>query len=248
MAFLHKLPLAFILFLLLGVMACEERIEEFTLPESKAYFPLEIGQTLIYQVDSINYFNGGAVVDSTRSYVREEIAERFEDVEGEEFYRLERSVRSNLDDPWQISDVWLVSRDDDGAYRTEENLRFIKLVFPLTENRTWDHNAFIDDQMFVMIKGGEAIQMYRNWQSNVQTLMGMQTVGEQEYDEVAVVTHVDDENVIELRYVEEQYAKGVGLIYKEMLILDTQNTASDAPWREKAEKGFILRQQLIQRN
>ena len=176
------------------------------------------------------------------------ITQRFEDVEGEEFYRLERSVRRDLADPWQIADVWLVSRDDEGAYRTEENLRFIKLVFPLTENRTWDHNAFIDDQMFITIAGGETIQMFRNWQSSVETLTSTQNVEGEEFNEVAVVIHVDDENVIERRYVEEQYAKGIGLIYREMLILDTQNTTSTGTWREKAEEGFIVRQQLIQRN
>ena len=69
---LTKVSLAFFLFFLLIFSACEERVEEFTLPESKAYFPIEVGQTMIYQVDSINYFNGGAVIDSIRSYVREE--------------------------------------------------------------------------------------------------------------------------------------------------------------------------------
>ncbi|MFK7933690.1 MAG: hypothetical protein AB8G22_09275 [Saprospiraceae bacterium] len=248
MVHLTKISLAFSLLFLLIFTACEESVEEFTLPESKAYFPIEVGQMMIYQVDSINYFNGGAVVDSVRSFVREEITERFEDVEGEEFYRLERSVRRDLADDWRIADVWLVSRDDEGVYRTEENLRFIKLVFPLTENRTWDHNAFIDDQMFSTIAGGETIQMFRNWQSSVQSLTSTQVVEGEEFNDVAVVIHVDDENVIERRYVEEQYAKGVGLIYREMMILDTQNTTSNGTWREKAEEGFIVRQQLIQRN
>lgn len=248
MTHLNRLPLIFFSTLILLFTACEESIEVFDLPESKAYFPLEVGETMIYQVDSINYLNGGSVVDSVRSFVREEITERFEDVDGEEFYRLERSVRRNDADPWQIADVWLVSRSDEGAYRTEENLRFVKLVFPLTESRTWDHNAFIDDQQFVTVGGGETLQMYRNWLSSVTTLGSTQVVEGQEFTDVAVVIHVDDENVIERRYVEEQYAKGVGLIYKEMMILDTQNTQSTGTWREKAEEGFIVRQQLIKRN
>lgn len=245
---MNRLPFIFLTLLLIGISACEERTEILDLPANKEYFPLEVGESMIYQVDSINYLNGGAIVDSIRSYVREEITERFEDVDGEEFYRLERSVRRTDADPWRIADVWLISRDDQGAYRTEENLRFIKLVFPLTENRTWDHNAFIDDQQFVIVGGGETLQMYRNWQSSVETLESTQVVEGQEFTDVAVVIHVDDENVIERRYVEEQYAKGVGLIYREMMILDTQNTQSTGTWREKAEEGFIVRQQLIKRN
>ena len=43
----------------------------------------------------------------------------------------------------------------------------------------------------------------------------------------------------------EKYAKDIGLIYKEMWILDTQKSESAAPWEVKAEEGFILKKSLV---
>ncbi|MEL7021023.1 MAG: hypothetical protein AAGK47_05405 [Bacteroidota bacterium] len=217
------------------------------LPDGKAYFPITVGQTMIYQVDSINYFSNGALLDSTRSYVREEITELLTDTNGEERYKLERSVRRDSTQEWQIADVWVVSRDDAGVYRTEENLRFIKLVFPLTENRIWRHNAFIDENISVVVKSGEVMQPYINWRSSVSSLTDTVNLSNAAYTDVAVVIQADEDNLIQRRYVEENYAKDVGLIYREILILDSQNTTSTAAWEEKAEKGFIVRQELISR-
>ena len=242
--FLFCLITAFLLFL----TACEERVEEFDLFLNQEYFPLAVGQTRIYQVDSINYISDGLIVDSVRSLVRERITERLEDADGEEVYRLERSIRRDTSEAWQIADVWVVSRDAAGAYRTEENLRFIKLVFPLTENRQWNHNAFIDEQQFFRVGGDELVQVYRNWESRVANADTTVVVAGQEYNNVVVIIQADEDNRIEKRCVEEWYAEEVGLIYQEQLILDTQSTLSNAPWREKAEKGFIVRQQLVARN
>lgn len=227
--------------------ACENTIEQIDIEQGFDYFPLEVGKAMIYEVDSINYFNK-QLQDSTRTYIREEITEVLKDGNGQDFYKIERSIREDVNAPWRIADVWLGSRDDDKAYRTEENLRFIKLIFPLRTSSTWDHNAFIDEDMFVKITGGETIQLYRNWNSSVKELDATTIINGEEFNNVAVVIHADDENVIERRYVEEHYAKGVGLIYREMMILDTQKTDSSDPWAVKADEGFIVRQRLIQQN
>lgn len=246
MAYIIKTAL-FLVALVMIFPACKNTIEQIDIEQGYDYFPLQLGKTMVYEVDSINYYNG-QLQDSTRTYIREEITEVLQDGNNQDFYKIERSIRDDINNPWRIVDVWLGSRDGNKAYRTEENLRFIKLVFPLRMSSTWDHNAFIDEDMFVKIEGGETIQLFRNWESSVKTLEGTKTINGEDFTDVAVVVHADDENVIERRYVEEQYAKGVGLIYREMMILDTQRTSSDAAWAEKAEEGFILRQRLIQQN
>ena len=60
----------------------------------------------------------------------------------------------------------------------------------------------------------------------------------------------NSENVIELRFAKEQYAKNIGLIAKEYLILDTQciEDCIGMTWEEKAEQGFILRMKMIDYN
>jgi hypothetical protein len=68
------------------------------------------------------------------------------------------------------------------------------------------------------------------------------------FDKVIVINQAAEENLLELRRVTEKYAAGIGLISNEMQILDSQAAASGAPWRKKAQKGFILHQSLIEYN
>ncbi|MEL6865958.1 MAG: hypothetical protein AAFP19_16145, partial [Bacteroidota bacterium] len=67
------------------------------------------------------------------------------------------------------------------------------------------------------------------------------------FDSVATIYQADNENAIELRYSIEKYARNIGLVYREMRILDTQAIVDD-PWEEKAQKGFIIRQQITRHN
>jgi len=67
-----------------------------------------------------------------------------------------------------------------------------------------------------------------------------------DYTNTIEVILVDTENSIEKRYAKEVYAKGVGLISREMIIIDSQDVGSGLPIIERPEKGFILNQSLIQ--
>jgi hypothetical protein len=68
------------------------------------------------------------------------------------------------------------------------------------------------------------------------------------YNQVAIVSLADSENLIEYRWGREYYAKGIGLIYKELRVLDTQKIDPTTAWEEKAEKGFIVKQRLLSYN
>lgn len=241
----------FLLVILLGSMACLQSCEEITetvdLEEGIDYFPLEVGQNLVYSVDSLNFLIGtqGIFIDSTHTFVREKIVDTFEDNEGNTAYKVERFERKSDTLDWQIRDVWTASRDEQRAFRTEENLRFVRMIFPLKEERVWESTAFIDKGMIVTVAGGETIELFKNWESEVLSVNQAETIGGREYPEVATIIHADSENFIEYRYVVEKYAKNIGLVYREMRILDTQNIDESLSWREKAEEGFILRQTLI---
>jgi hypothetical protein len=67
---------------------------------------------------------------------------------------------------------------------------------------------------------------------------------------VLTVREADSENLIELRRSRVKYAKGIGLVYRELWVLDTQciEQCDGKPWEEKAEKGFILSQTITAHN
>lgn len=251
------------LFAILAIAAlllsnCSKReVEEVLIDYGYEYFPLGVGRVWEYEVDSIIYRSAGNSIaaDSTRTFAREIIVDTFTDNAGNLLYRAERFERPSDTLPWQIRQVFTLSRGERQAYRTEENLRFIKLPFPLREGDTWDGNAFFDPSLTVFI-AGEGIRMFNAWSYRVLSLGVPQILGAFSFAETITVQNADSRsNLIELRVATEQYAKGVGLISRQFDILDTQcrvccngdigGVCQALPWEAKAEKGFSLRQRLI---
>lgn len=238
--------------LALLLASCEKKVEEFDQAKfGYDYFPLEIGKTWIYQVDSTIYDDEGASVIETSAQVKEEIVESYQDEVGDTIYRIERFWRSSDTTSWKITDVWVAYSNGSQAFRVEENLKFIKFVFPAHEGIRWDGNIFFDKSSTIITVSGERLAMFRGWDEHrITSLDVSEEVGGNSYGQVATVLLTDDreENTVERRYALEKYARGVGLIYKENIILDSQQSQSSAPWTEKAEKGFILKQTLIEYN
>ena len=53
------------------------------------------------------------------------------------------------------------------------------------------------------------------------------------------VNLVSDTSIIDLRKVTEYYGQGIGLVRKEMTILDTDGNNPSQSWELKTKKGFI---------
>lgn len=239
-------------FIALMFASCEKIVEDFD-PSKFGfdYFPLEIGKSWTYQVDSIIYDDNGASVIETSSQVKEEIVESYEDETGETIFRIERFWRDSDSTSWEVTDVWVAYANESQAFRVEENLKFIKFVFPALEGKRWNGNIFFDESSTIITISGESLAMFRGWNdARITSIDISEEVGRNNYNQVATVLLTDDreENTVERRFALEKYARGVGLIYKENIILDSQQSQSSAPWTEKAEKGFILKQTLIEHN
>ena len=239
------------LLVLLGTMilcfsSCkEETIPAMTVEVDTDFYPLEVGRTWIYQTDSVVYNKQLNSIDTFLGFVKEEITAEFVAAEDVDTYSIERSFRRSVSDPWIVTDIYSASIIDNRATRNEENLRFVKLVFPTTLGQIWDGNQFFDESINVNV-GGEMIEVFKNWGSEVIDVESTEIVKDIQYVNCTVVILADSENSIEKRYAKEIYAKGVGLISRDMIILDTQNSDSSLPILNRAEKGFILSQSLIE--
>ncbi len=247
------LPFLFIGFSILFIQSCkdESTFDDFEVEFGYEYFPIEIGKFKEYLVDSTTFDigpNSQIIKLQSTTYLREVVADTIIDNLGRLGYKIERFEKKNLNDAWEIKDVWMMVRTETQAESLEENLRFIKMVFPLKENLVWDGNRFIDVTIPITI-AGETVEVFKSWEYEVQFIGEPIVVNNELYDEAVEITQADNENLIELRSSKEQYIKDVGLAYKEMWILDTQCiTCNGQPWEDKAEKGFILKQTLINFN
>lgn len=242
-----------ILILVLGLIffaSCnnDSTIEDLTIDYGYDYHPVEIGKYIIYDVDSIVFDPSinGTIIDTTSYQVKEEIVDSTIDNEGRTMFIIHYSTRDSINHAWDLESVYTTVVEESWVERTEDNLRFVKMLFPQTIDSTWDGNRLFSAEGFIVTVRGETLEMFKNWSSVAKEKSSSGTIGGLNFDDILTIHHADDENLIERRFVEEKYAAGVGLVSKTMMILDTQcdgnlSNCVDLSWEEKAEKGFILK-------
>ncbi len=229
---------------ILSVFSCKNEIIEYNPKnQSNFYYPIAVGSIWTYKLDSIIYDNSGTVIDTFQGIVKETIIDSFENSTGDIEYTIERANKEG--DNWHVTDIWSTSKTDSRVYRTEDNLKFIKMISPVEKKVGWDGNAFIDTENTIVKIAGESIKMFDQWHYRYTDVGVEETIGENTYDDIAIVQQVDKEDVYSRRFSIEKYAKNIGLVYKKMIILNTNNTSESIPWEQKAEEGFILEQKLI---
>jgi len=239
----------FILLLIsiVALSSCGNEIEEFDQSVfGYEYFPIVKGKYRIYKSDSIIYTGGGTRIDTFSAYIKEEVGEKFMDLEGNSVFKLDRYFKRNLSDNWTKTNTWTSYLGQTKAVTVEENLKFVKLVFPPTKGKSWNGNIFLDTDIRVDVSG-EPIQIFRNWNHRVEDTDFSITLANHSFD-VLAIRLVDASTIIDRRYVYEYYAKGIGLVKKEMIILDGDGTGINLPWEQKAKKGFIHNLSLIEHN
>ncbi len=248
--------------LAMAFWACGDRVTanlDLTDPLAQhAYFPLETGRWVEYQVDSVVYDfapGGGTLRDSSTTFVRELVGDTLTDNTGALAYQIERYESPTPDGPWVFRVVETAALNTNQAIRTEQNLRFLKLVFPMDRRSEWDGNLWIDADREIEI-AGERMRPFVNWLYEVDTIDKPDIIGPFSFDSVLTITEVDQNNAIELRISRAKYARGIGLVWREQWILDSQYcneepTPADCltrPWIDKAERGYVLKQVIIDHN
>lgn len=165
------------------------------------YFPLKPGMYAIYDVDSFYIDCQYNIYDTLHFQLKEKLDTFFTDGSGHLAMRIERYARANSTSNWQIKDIWWADTLSTRAVKAEENMKYVKLIFPPVVDQQWDGNAFnsIDDWGF----------LYR-YQSVDQAL----SIGNLSFDSTATVLEQNVENLLNYRYCLERYARHVGLIYR----------------------------------
>jgi hypothetical protein len=191
---------------MLVLHACKRKTGEAT-DLKQEYFPTALGQWVIYDVIDIRH----DINHDTLSYqLKEIIADDFIDNSGRLAQRIERYVRTTEADPWTISDVWHSVRTTRSAEKVEEDVRFVKMEFPMNEFKSWDGNVY---------------NQYVKWEYFYDSLDYSGSVGTLEFDSLAFVTHRQNSNFVEYEQAYEVYAKHIGLVQKQLIDLDVRSGA-----------------------
>lgn len=252
------MKLKYLLFLFVGtyIAGCGDDPVNTEYPDlTREYFPLKVGSSITYQVDSIVFDDapGGNKKDTVSFQLKEEIASINLTESGDTVYYLHRFRRAEDTQPWALKDVWTASTNGTEALRTEENLTFKKLSFPLHYGKRWEPTAYINPQTSILI-GTEHVQAYEEWEAEVLSFDKEGSVGHFAFDTGTVMT-IDQTNMddgVMKRFVHETYVRNIGLVERTDSILDSRcieigdfGPCLGKPWIEHASKGYILSQVMI---
>lgn len=163
------------------------------------FFPLETGNFVEYDVQETYYsLTANPIV---RNYqIKEVIGDSFLDLSNEIGYQVMRYSRSDDNAAWRLDSIWVAKRTASQAIRIENNMAFVKLVFPAEEKKTWNGNVLNnlgnDDYVFDAIN--------KPYQLSVQT-----------FEKTLTVMQSTDSSLVNQDKRTEIYAQGIGLVYKE---------------------------------
>ncbi len=215
-----------IVMLILFLSFCKkETISDKTIDYS--YLRNNTGSWIEYDVTEINIDTQS---DTFNYKIREVIESTFIDANGNEILRIERYMKTIDSLPWQIKDVWTAQLLVNSFHKTEENIKYVKINFPVETGKEWDGNAYnIYDTEMYKITGTDKGER----------------IGQFDFDSVLTITQVNDSSLIHKDYAVEKYAKNVGLVYKYDLYIYSDLTGGyDIPIEERITKATIYKQQI----
>lgn len=235
------------------IISCnDERIDPS--PVDFSYFPLEVGSYIIYELDSVVYDDFNDIVTTRSLLVREIIESVFVDASRDTSFRVERQYRENEMSVWGSAgyDIWFAAIEGNNAERIEENQRYIVLSFPLRVGKTWNGTQHIN-----VDPDGE-LGYLDDWEYRITSLDVPMMINGISFDSTVTVIEQAVGTAIDTIGSRAVYARNVGLVFKELYVLETQCTDCDPgdvacviacqqmPWEDKAEKGFIIRQRILE--
>lgn len=200
------------------------------------YYPTETGKYVIYDVDSVIYSD---LPQDTVTYsyrIKERIADSFTDNEGRPAIRMERFIKKYNPQtpydqlPWTIKEVWLVNATKQSIQVVEGNVRYTKLVFPIEAKNSWN---------------GNANNTIGEWHYTIDYIEKKETVNQTVLEKVLRVDQKDFKTLISWQYYSEKYAKGVGLVSREITDIYSNNIQPGVPVENRIEKGLIYKQLLV---
>ena len=190
--------------------------------------PQRVGAYQIYSVDQTVY-SEVASPEESHFEIKMEAMDSFPDVNGDYTYVIHRSKRGNSADEWEYLDTWSSRVNDQEAIMNEENISFVKITFPVKNEKEWNGNEYNtnDEDVYQMKSVDEPF-----------------TIGDQAFSKTVFIDQEDIEDLLIKDKRFEIYARDIGLIYKEVTDLSYCDDV-DCFGQQVIKSGVIFKQSII---
>ncbi|HWK02469.1 MAG TPA: hypothetical protein VNS58_02485 [Puia sp.] len=213
---------------ILGIYSCKKTSSYSTMQPSD-FTPTRAGQYIIYRLDSTIFVNFGTQQQTVSYLVKDVVDASVTDNLGRPGWRIFRYISDTaLSSGWSPFETYLVTPTRQNVEALENNLRFIKLTLPITNNFSWPGNTYLPDNPLgnLFDFSDPEHSNWASWNYTYQDVNTSNTYNGKTYDSTVTVLQIDDSTSKPLfgsrTYWKEKYAPHLGLIYKEVKMWEYQ--------------------------
>lgn len=248
---MRKILLPF-LFISVGLVSCDKDTEDLSeISQGQKFFPTEIGKYIVYDYDSIIWNDQLRAPVPYKGQLRYYVADSFRDASGRLSYVINVQIRKNDTDPYLPNDVIYVTATGEHAEFKQRNITFLKMVFPVSNGKSWNGNAMIPlgDEDYKEYDNDQWVYTYANFDTEFDP-------GNNLYEHTVTVNQIDDKlNDPDIdstayayrNYAQEVYAYNVGMVYRERIYWEFQpkvGTSGGSGYR----RGYEVRMRAVENN
>lgn len=238
------------------ITSCGKKEDGFTSDKIEDYLQMETGKYIHYRLDSLRFTAFGQK-DTIVSYEAKDVVEGpTTDNMGRAGWRIQRYLRalnSTNENEWSPLISYTVTPTGNSMELNENNFRYIKLTTPIRDGRSWRGNGYLPNNPYQDLFDFSNDEDIQEWDYTYQDVGASLTLNNNTYDNtISILQIADSANtpIVDPRvpasksYWMEKYAKGVGLVYKEVEIWEYQPATSQSAYRH----GYGLKLTIIDHN
>jgi hypothetical protein len=225
--------------LLLAAAGCKREVEPYTSEPLSDYLPLVVGRSITYQLDS-TVFIGFTLEGEVHHYQeKQEVAAQITDNLGRPSYRINRYLRDSAGTGnWQAAGTFFITPLEHSVEVVENNLRIVRLAAPVKRDFFWKGNQYLPFAPYSPKYDFRSDTNFdpSDWEFYYETVDESLALNGQMLDNVITVKQIDEETsgnddmlLTGKTYSVDKYAKGIGLVYQELIMWEQEpNGGSDA--------------------
>lgn len=221
--------------LLLLFTACKHEVETYSSEALTDYLPLAIGKSITYQLDSTVLTNFGRNYEVHHYQERDSVEAPFTDNLGRPGFRVVRSLRDSAGTlPWTTTGVYYITPTEKTVEVVDASLRTVRLTLPIKPGVAWKGNNYLPDDAYgpkYDFSNDDAMHLWDFTYGEPAP----EVINGQSIADVLPVYQADDRGnadsafkaTIDTAYASqsfsiEKYAKGIGLVYQELVLWDLE--------------------------
>jgi hypothetical protein len=245
----------FLLFtLVVAISSCKKTVSNPGNPLTNYFLSLQVGKYATYRLDSLNFYFYGQLDTITSYLAKDSVEKSFVDGSGHTAWLVTRYLSDTTGSAWAPSLTYTVTPSAQNIEVTENNLRYIKLAYPMDEGFSWTgntylpYNPFQDYFVFSDVNNLDLSGWNYTWQ---QVNKPFQLASGVTCDSTATVLQINDSTNLPIfasrTWWTETYAKHIGLIYRHTEMWEYQPPTPDGT-QAGYKIGFELTMSLVDHN